>query len=73
MLAKSRDTRVQVPRDWTPRDYQRPLWDAMKGGCRRADEALAARRPRLDDGGKLARRTRAEPPELRGGARRARL
>jgi len=27
---------IRLPNDWRPRDYQRPLWDAMEGGCKRA-------------------------------------
>lgn len=28
--------RVSVPNDWHPRDYQRPLWNALSGGTKRA-------------------------------------
>jgi phage terminase large subunit len=27
---------VQVPVDWSPREYQLPLWNAMEAGCKRA-------------------------------------
>jgi len=27
---------ITLPHNWTPRDYQRPLWDALEGGCKRA-------------------------------------
>lgn len=27
---------ISVPLDWSPRPYQKPLWDALEGGCRRA-------------------------------------
>ena len=27
---------ITLPHNWTPREYQRPLWDALEGGCKRA-------------------------------------
>ena len=27
---------ITLPYNWTPREYQRPLWDALEGGCKRA-------------------------------------
>ncbi len=27
---------ITLPYNWTPRPYQRPLWDALEGGCKRA-------------------------------------
>ncbi len=29
-------SRITIPYDWTPRDYQRPAWDALEGGVKRA-------------------------------------
>lgn len=42
------ETRVAIPNHWTPRDYQRPLWDAL---CAGKDRALAIwhRRSGKDD------------------------
>lgn len=28
--------RIELPYQWSPRRYQRPLWDALEGGCKRA-------------------------------------
>ena len=28
--------RIEIPHDWTPRDYQMPLWEALQTGVRRA-------------------------------------
>ena len=27
---------IRLPHKWLPRPYQRPLWDALEGGCKRA-------------------------------------
>jgi len=27
---------IRLPNKWLPRPYQRPLWDALEGGCKRA-------------------------------------
>ncbi len=27
---------ITLPYNWTPREYRRPLWDALEGGCKRA-------------------------------------
>jgi phage terminase large subunit len=39
---------VRLPNGWTPRDYQRPLWEALEGGQKRAIE-IAHRRWGKDD------------------------
>lgn len=37
MLTNATPTRVKIPNGWTPREYQRPFWDAMtSGGVKRA-------------------------------------
>lgn len=39
---------IRLPNNWQPRQYQRPLWDALEGGCRRA-VAVWHRRSGKDD------------------------
>lgn len=40
--------RIRIPNNWTPRDYQRPLWDYLENGGRRA-VAIWHRRAGKDD------------------------
>jgi len=41
-------TKVRLPNNWVPREYQQPLWDYMEGGGKRAVE-VAHRRFGKDD------------------------
>ena len=35
-LPAQRETVVRIPNDWTPREYQLPLWRFLEGGGKRA-------------------------------------